>query len=381
MSPRAKLGVDVYEAATRRMLPLYEDGHRVVVSFSAGKDSGVALEVCIEAARRTGRLPVDVVMRDEEVMFPGTFEYAERIRARDQEVRFHWLVAHQPIINVFNREAPYWWVFDPQVDPALHVRPLPEWAEQIPDLSIEHMNSPARFPPAPGKQLYSVIGLRVCESRGRMYGLFSSGGYLTKPNKLGVRSVRPIYDWSDADVWRAIQQRAWDYNHAYDAMVAVGLPNKMLRIAPPTLNTFGVPLLQKLHGTWPHWFERVCRRLPGVRTVAMFGLRAVTPHRRLGETWEQCFQRECVDTAPAWIADRATTLRARLLSMHAHHSNQPLPEVTPCYHCSGNIGSWRRMADAMYTGDAFCSKQKVLDEVDPEFFRAGAGRWGGSPSW
>jgi len=79
--PRKWLASNVLEASVQRMVKVYEEGHRVVVSFSGGKDSGTILEVCILAARRTGNLPVDVLMRDEEIMLPGTFEYAERTAA------------------------------------------------------------------------------------------------------------------------------------------------------------------------------------------------------------------------------------------------------------------------------------------------------------
>jgi len=73
---------NVMEMAIERMEALYRDGHRVVVSFSGGKDSTCVLEVCLIAARRTGRLPVDVMMQDEEVGFPGVFEFAERTAQR-----------------------------------------------------------------------------------------------------------------------------------------------------------------------------------------------------------------------------------------------------------------------------------------------------------
>jgi predicted phosphoadenosine phosphosulfate sulfurtransferase len=114
--PRRRLEENVFDAALERLTALYADGHRIVVSFSAGKDSGVCLELVILAARSTDRLPVEVVMRDEEVMYPGTFEYAERVACRP-EVEFHWLVAHQPIVNVFDRVSPYFWTFDPLLSP------------------------------------------------------------------------------------------------------------------------------------------------------------------------------------------------------------------------------------------------------------------------
>jgi hypothetical protein len=112
MATRAKIGVDVFEAALDRLVSLYADGHRLVYSFSGGKDSGVCLELGIMAATMTNRLPVDVIMRDDEIMYPGTFEYAERVAARP-EVAFNWIYACQPVVNTFNRENPFFWVFDP----------------------------------------------------------------------------------------------------------------------------------------------------------------------------------------------------------------------------------------------------------------------------
>ena len=109
--PKRMLATNVFDAAIDRLKRLYLDDHTVVVSYSAGKDSTVCLELAIIAATETNRLPVHVVMRDEEIMLPGTYELAERT-AKRPEVDFHWLVAGQPVINCFNRVLPYFWVFD-----------------------------------------------------------------------------------------------------------------------------------------------------------------------------------------------------------------------------------------------------------------------------
>jgi len=146
----------------------------------------------------------------------------------------------------------------------------------------------------------------------------------------------------------------------------------------------GVEQLQLAARAWPRWFERVCARLPGVRQAALFGKRAVTPQRRPRELWEATWRRECVDQAAApWIRDRALELAQKVTGAHAHHSTQPLPEVAPCYHCHShsNIGSWRAMTMAMYNGDPFGTKQKILGYVEPEFFRTGTGTWDGTPAW
>lgn len=380
--PKLSYEGDVFSESVERIASLYRAGHRVVVSFSAGKDSGVCLELALIAARQEGTLPVQVVMRDEEIMFPGTYEYAERVMGRT-DVQFHWLVANQPIINVFNRDCPYWWVFDPLVNPEEWVRPIPAWAERIPQMNIERMADVSRFPPKKGKWLIHIIGLRTQESRRREWAVASAKGYMTKVYGKGERNANPIYDWRDGDVWKAIKDNQWDYNHAYDTMARLGVPPRRLRIAPPTMSVASIQTLKIASQAWPQWFERVCRRLPGVRAVARYGKRVVQPMRVSTETWEQCYQRTCIDNAPKWIRDRAVKLMTRTMHQHKHHSTAPFPQVERCKICS-NPASWRELAMALYMGDPFCIRGNLssrLPYVEPDQFRIGAGKWLGKPTW
>ena len=293
----------------------------------------------------------------------------------------HWLVPQHPVVNIFNREQPYWWTFDPLLDPSQWMRKPPDFAEWPDSINIDSMTTPERFPVEEGRTLYAVMGLRVSESHTRLYGLFSAKGYITKPNRHGVRNVWPIYDWSDGDVWKAHAEMGWDYNRAYDVMHRLGISRSRLRIAPPTLNAYGAEQLRMAVKAWPRWFEALSERLPGVRLAALYGKRAVSPYRRDDETWEQAFHRQCVDEAPEWIRDRALEVKRQMLSMHAHHSTAAFPETTPCYNCKGRVGSWKAMTNIMYGGDPFSLKQDCLGYVEPEFFRPGAGTWNGKPSF
>jgi predicted phosphoadenosine phosphosulfate sulfurtransferase len=381
MSGRQLLGQNVFDAAVGRLVVHYAAGHRLVVSLSGGKDSACVLECAVLAAKETGRLPVEAVTRDEEIMYPGTYEYLERVHDRP-EVDLLWLVAHQPIVNCFDRANPYWWVMDPLLPSEQWVRTPPDFATEIPELHIEAIVTPQRYPPAPGKTLFSVQGLRTSESPGRLRGLHMMGGYLTQPRHNGVRNMWPIYDWGDGDVWLAIRRNGWDYNTAYDVMTRYGFKGRGLRISPPTMNAGGGALLQQMGSkAWPGWWDRVCRRLPTVRTFAQYGMRAVMAERRYGESWKQTFYRTCVEEAPAWIAERAIAQRDILLRLHGNHStNEDLPEVKGCWVCGQDTASWRNLTKHAYLGDPFSMKMKHLPFVEPERFRPGAGLWGGTPS-
>ena len=384
--PRRSLGKSVIDASLDRLRRLYSDGHTVVVSFSGGKDSGICLELAIMAARDTGRLPVQVLMRDEEIMFPGTFEYAERVAARP-EVDFHWIYACQPVINIFDRERPYFWVFDPLLGPGDWVREPPAFAYQIGDLSIESMTTPERFPVAEGKRLYAIIGLRTQESSARKMAIHSSGSWLTKhPNARGCYYARPVYDWRDGDVWKAHADFGWDYNTAYDVMARHGVPRNKVRIAPPTMTPWGVEHLQIAAKAWPRWFGRVSQRLRGLRLAVKYGRRAIQPLRRLSETWEQCFQRTCIDEAPEWISARAERVRELQVAYHRRHSLAGLPEIKRCRQC-GPMSSWKAMTTKMYNGDPFClsiwkcSIHSSIKQIEPDYFRPGSGFWEGKASF
>jgi predicted phosphoadenosine phosphosulfate sulfurtransferase len=181
-----------------------------------------------------------------------------------------------------------------------------------------------------------------------------------------------------------VRDNKWDYNNAYDAMIRFNVPMKWMRIAPPTLNTASVYLLTMARKAWPRWFDRVEDRLPGVKTISQFGMRAVLPHRRTGETWQSCFERECLHEAPApWIRERSATVMNAILGHHRHHSTVDLPDARPCYMCSGNLGCWRSLVIALYNGDPFSLKVGgLVKPMEPEFFRAGTGTWGGfAPTW
>lgn len=372
----------MFDAALERIVEHYEEGHRVVVAISGGKDSTCCLEMCVLAATLTGNLPVEAVTREEEVIYPGVPEYLLRQYERE-EVELSWILCRQPAVNLFNRENPYWWVCDPDLPPSSWVREPPDFAIDVPrNTTIEASISVERYPPPAGKKLISVTGLRATESRHRFLSILSSGGHLCSTKGVaGDYYSRPIYDWKDTDIWRAILVNGWDYASSYDAFHRMGLPRHKLRIGPPTMTMAAIGQLPLAAQAWPQWWDRVLERLPGTRAAAHYGKRVLEPHRRLGETWQDTFKRECIENAPEWIASRAIRARNTLLARHDRHATTPYPDAVPCATCSVSQACWKDLAMHTYLGDPFCLKmQGVLDVLQPEFFRPGAGTWVSKPS-
>lgn len=377
---------NVFDAAVKRMVDAYKEGHRIVLSFSAGKDSTAVLEVAIIAARLTGNLPVEVWMRDEEIMYPGTYEYAERIANRP-EVNLKWLISGQASVNVFNRKDPYYWVFDKQLRPDEWMRQPPTFAEWTNQLSLYNIVNPINFPPPAGKFLYVTMGVRGAESRMRNIVIHQSGGAVSGGSgKSGKerdleKHFRPIYDWTTKDVWLAIKENGWDYNDAYNVMTRFGIKREQQRIAPVTMTVHGIPLLQVASRAWPEWFDSLCVRLPGVKLAALYGKQAMTPIRRPGETWKQAYQRINIDEAPAWIAARAEKYRSISERQHANHSTDGIQEMANCPTCMGV--SWSKMTNAMYYGDPFLLNVicPSLGYLEPEDVRPGTGRFNGKPTF
>lgn len=391
---RYYVGKNVLTAAIERVRQVYEDGHRVVVAFSGGKDSTAILEVTILAAKQLGINEVEVQFIDEEIVYPGTQEYVERTANR-KGIKFHWVVLNHPNINVCNRENPYWYAYDPWLEKEKWMQIPPDNHETMDEIDLYNVTNINRFPSPPGKDLMSIVGIRTSES-GKRYLVLAGmhGRYITtyrgNPKPIlrknadgtvnGARNVWPIYDWTVGDLWKAVKELKWDYDKAYDTMARMGVAVKLQRIAPVGFNESSNRLLKMMQGAWPDWVDKVCERLPGTRAALNFGVRAVQPQRRLGETWESCFKRTCIETAPAWIAERSTTVMNAILEATSRYSNRPFPDVgateTGGSSGSGLITSWKRMAMIMYCGDPFSLFIKSMcKEMEPEYFQKGRGTW------
>lgn len=103
--------VSVYDAAKKRFDFIYENFDKVYISFSGGKDSGVMLNMAIEAARRHNKLPIDVLIVDLEAQYNHTVEYITRTVSRE-EVNAYWVCLPIHLRNAVSQYQTHWVCWD-----------------------------------------------------------------------------------------------------------------------------------------------------------------------------------------------------------------------------------------------------------------------------
>lgn len=163
------------------------------VSFSGGKDSTVVSDLVIRAL---GTPKVLHIFGDTTLEFPETYEYVKRFRGS------HRLT---PMIDSKNREKNFYDLAEIIGPPSRVMR----WCCTVFKTGAITRDINAIFKNK--TRILTYYGIRRSESISRSkYDRDSDSPKITKQ-----RTVSPIIDWIDADVWLYILSRNIDFNHAY----------------------------------------------------------------------------------------------------------------------------------------------------------------------
>lgn len=276
--------INVYDAAKARIKDAILHFDDYYVSFSGGKDSGVLLNLVIEAATELNRLPVKTVFSDLECVFSETVRYTQTMMERP-EVDPYWLCFDEIDENASSVFERYYRMWDRE-HKEKWVRPMPDMPYVINNdncppelwkyLNLDSMDNWSIEPfgeylcdISGAKNICNFLGIRSVESYGRhmivatasnrnKYNQFT---YKTKDSERTWISV-PIYDWEFADVWLYFHKNKLDYNHVYDDFFQLGIPESQMR----TCFAFGEEQKKQLH-IWqkiePQTWNRLVQRVEG----------------------------------------------------------------------------------------------------------------------
>lgn len=280
---KTKLGINVFEASKQRIAYTFDNFEKIIVSFSAGKDSTCMLHMVCDEARRRNR-KVAVMLIDLEGMYKKTIDHALKCREMYKDcTEWYWICLPIHLRNAVSVYQPFWKCWDAE-QKDMWIRELPK--DCISDVNyfpffkdgMEFEEFDVLFAQwyAQGEKCAVHIGIRADESLNRYRTIANrnketyNGLMWTTRVIDNVYNCYPIYDWRTQDDW-IYQGKNKDkpYNELYDYMHLAGLTISQMRICQP----YGD---DQRRGLWlfhliePETWAKVVARVNGANSGAMY---------------------------------------------------------------------------------------------------------------
>ena len=364
---------NVYQATLERYKIIFREFEKVYVSFSGGKDSGVMLNMAIEAAKQTNKLPVNVLIVDLEGQYKHTMDYVERMLNRP-EVNPYWICLPIHLRNAVSQFQPHWICWDEEKKDAW-IRPMPKHKGVISDSNYFSFFRKGmefeEFVPlfgewiAEGKKTACLVGIRSDESLNRFRTIASDSKekykhyqWTTKVTD-NVWNCYPIYDWRTDDIWIANGKYNYDYNLIYDLMHMAGLTIHQMRICQPYGDDQrkGLYLFKILE---PETWQKVVNRVEG----ANFGNRYVDTDKTVlgnykvnlppGHSYES-YAKFLLQTMPEYLAEHYKKKIEKFWDYWKKEGFEFIPDISDLkMEAAKKAPSWRRICKVLLKNDYWC---------------------------
>jgi len=370
------IGIDVLEAARRRISKTFDDFERIQISFSGGKDSSVMFHLVMEEAQRRNR-KVGVLLIDFEAQYTLTMQHAEEMFDMYAEyIDLHWICLPMALRNAVSNFEPSWVCWEPGKEQDW-VRPLPKHegviskAEELPffEDGMEFEEFIILFADwySQGEPLAVFVGIRADESLNR----FRAVALLDKKTWKGRQwtthvvgeayNVYPIYDWKTSDIW-AFHATYPDkpYNKTYSLMNKAGVPLSQQRLCQP----YGY---DQRRGLWlyhllePETWYKVVSRVNGVNSGALYVQETgnITGYNKITKPANHTWKSYCnllLSTMPEATRDHyIEKFRGFIRGWKARGYTESIPDEAPKVLENKHWApSWRRMCKVLLRNDWWC---------------------------
>lgn len=259
---------DVVSMARIRIRNVFANGVPVYMSVSGGKDSICLFDLVVGMCERSevdsSLLTIDFV--DEEAIYPCIERIVKGMqrRARLAGIKFRWWCCEFKHYNCFNSLA------DEETFITWDSRKKHCWVRRRPKGAIishselkPRIDSYQSFLPRINKRGIQICGVRIAESSLRAKNIAVQKG------KTRASMTYPIYDWSDTDVWRYIDDNGLDYPDAYMYMYQTGRSRGKMRISQFFSIDTASSLVQMCE-YYPELFNKICRREPNAYMAMLY---------------------------------------------------------------------------------------------------------------
>lgn len=366
---RVPLGINVLEAAQRRIAWVFDNVPRIYLSFSGGKDSTVLLHLVMEEAKRRDKR-IGVLFIDWEAQYQMTIAHVQAMFDLYQEhIDPHWVALPLKTVNATSQYEPEWTCWEPE-KAELWVRQPPERA--ITDQSYYPFYTYAMtfedFVPAfgqwysQGKLTACLVGIRTVESLHRWRSMTQRKSTLdskqwTTWHGQHLYNAYPIYDWQTEDIWTYHGKTSLPYNPLYDRMHQAGASIHQMRICEP----YGD---EQRRGLWmysviePETWGRVVARVAGANTGAIYAgesgnvMGNIKVTKPPGHTW-QSFAMLLLGSMPEATAEHYKNKIAVWLHWYEQRGLEVMDE-RPGDTGAQDMPSWRRVCKLLLKNDYWC---------------------------
>lgn len=265
------LDVDVLTEAKNRIRHVLNTFDKVFVAFSGGKDSLATLYLVEMVMKEMGHTaPIGVIFRDEELIPDDVIEFVQW--HYHQKHRFDMRYYAIPLANqrfILGALRPYiQWDIKRQ-----WIRPKPDFAikswgrkwDENP--GIQHDVDRLTFANDKGK-IALFNGVRADESLTRYRSCVNkrNENYINATDAKNVKFVKPIFDWSEKDVFKFFYDHKIKYCPIYDMQMMAGVN---LRVATP-LHAKAFRTLSNMRTMYPTFYQQMISIWPDIDTHARY---------------------------------------------------------------------------------------------------------------
>lgn len=257
---------NVYEAALDRIDRVYSSHDEVWVSYSGGKDSLVCLKLMEEYLDSKGwKDKINVIFRDEEVINGSIRDF---VLSQYDNPRYNFVYLATPLqseIFILGTKRKYIQWDEKRKDN--WIVPKPDVAETMKGV-MKQEEFEKYFFKDKRKRIALCIGIRAQESLLRFQGITASTiPYLTKSSLVkNVSMFKPVYDWSEKDVFKYFYDKDIEYCKVYDSQVFNKDP---LRVAS-AIHAEAAKQLHKLKTSDPVLYNQIMEVFPEVDVQARY---------------------------------------------------------------------------------------------------------------
>ena len=373
---KRQIGLNVLEAAQKRIAWVFDEFPRIYVSFSGGKDSTVMLHLVMSEAIKRGRR-VGVLFVDLEGQYKLTIDHVQamydlyathiepywvalpiHLRNAVSMYQHHWICWHPEAREAWIRTPPEMAVTDSGAFPFYHY--AMEFEEFVPAFGKWY---------AQGEACACFVGIRTGESLNRWRTIAGHGikwrDESGKKNWAGyvgetLWNIYPIYDWTEKDIWAYHGKTKLPYNRLYDRMYQAGLTLHQMRICQP----YGDDQRKGLwlfHIIEPETWARVVARVNGANSGALYAqesgniLGNLKISKPEGHTWES-FANLLLESLPPKTKEHYKNKIAVFLywwQQRGYPHGIP-DEADPKEEAAKNVPSWRRICKVLLRNDYWC---------------------------